>query len=113
MAKLVTCPPAAHQQPVSPAVLDSRPQAGRRTGLMPHAHFLNSAIQIPSYDGIGSSLHFPRIRGGRAYGLPVHIKGRRIRRKFLTKASQKYLPASTGGKSASQALSGPAWVRTL
>ena len=59
MAKLVTCPPAAHQQPVSPAVLDSRPQAGRRTGLMPHAHFINSAIQIPSYDGIGSSLHFP------------------------------------------------------
>lgn len=92
MAKLVTCPPAAHQQPVSPAVLDSRPQAGRRTGLMPHAHFINSAIQIPSYDGIGSSLHFPRIRGGRAYGLPVHIKGRRIRRR-IPDEGQPEIPA--------------------
>ncbi len=47
MTKLVTCPPAAHQQPVSPAMLHSRTKPGRRTGLMPHAHFINPAVQIP------------------------------------------------------------------
>ena len=69
--------PAGDNEAVIPIGLYFRTQTIHRPGQMPHAHFINPALQIPPHYGIRRAVHIPRGSFCRSHSGTVHVKNAR------------------------------------